>query len=261
MTLFNRLPLHDQVNDIVGDFSSSICSSWPPSARPSGDRAHATQRQLWEDMSHRLVSGVQAWIRTARQWGAHAHRVHWSGQPGTAGRDASGFSGMGTLVTSITQTPQVWLFDHQTAELWPPVLNWGTPSRLFPEGLVEDMFDAYVCLLNRLAADDAAWLEAAPLTLFRNAAPGQAAYNATGKGLFPGKLWAFFQAGPRTPEALAVATPPRGCCMAKFSVGQDSMHVFCRTRESAGELGRRGDGKAKEVVAVAGAVLAGATSL
>lgn len=43
LTLFNRLPLHDQVNDVVGDFSSSTCSPWTPfPAHPSGNAPSAS---------------------------------------------------------------------------------------------------------------------------------------------------------------------------------------------------------------------------
>ena len=156
---------------IVGDFSSLNLLVVEAAVGASfRDRAHAIQRQLWEDMSHRLVSGVQVLRELARRGKPARMPIVFTGAVslGTAGRDASGFSGMGTLVTSITQTPQVWL-DHQTYEQEGRlVLNWDAVEGLFPEGLVEDMFDAYVRLLNRLAADDAAWLEAAPLT----SAPG-----------------------------------------------------------------------------------------
>ena len=52
MTLFNRLPLHDQVNDIVGDFSSlNLLVVDAASGVSFRDRAHAIQRQLWENNS------------------------------------------------------------------------------------------------------------------------------------------------------------------------------------------------------------------
>lgn len=264
MTLFNRLPLHDQVNDIVGDFSSLNLLVVEAAVGASfRDRAHAIQRQLWEDMSHRLVSGVQVLRELARRGKPARMPIVFTGAVslGTAGRDASGFSGMGTLVTSITQTPQVWL-DHQTYEQEGRlVLNWDAVEGLFPEGLVEDMFDAYVRLLNRLAADDAAWLEAAPLTLSETQRRARLAYNAT-EGPLSGETLGslFLRQARRTPEALAVMTSTR-----MFSYGE----VLRRAGSVARILSNQGVGRGElvgvvtekgweEVVAVAGAVLAGA---
>lgn len=52
-------------------------------------------------------------------------------------------------MTSLTQTPQVWL-DHQTYEQdGALMLNWDVVEGLFPEGMVEEMFCAYVDLLQR----------------------------------------------------------------------------------------------------------------
>lgn len=44
LTLFNRLPLHDQVNDVVGDFSSlNLLGPWTPfPAHPSGNAPSAS---------------------------------------------------------------------------------------------------------------------------------------------------------------------------------------------------------------------------
>ncbi|HVT61657.1 MAG TPA: amino acid adenylation domain-containing protein [Thermoanaerobaculia bacterium] len=67
LTLFNRLPLHPQVNDLVGDFTSltllEVDNSLPG---PFGERARRLQTRLWEDLDHRLVSGVRVLREMAR---------------------------------------------------------------------------------------------------------------------------------------------------------------------------------------------------
>jgi len=60
LTLFNRLPVHPDVNRIVGDFTTltllKVNCSEPASF---GARAGIIQQQLWEDLDHRYYSGVQ----------------------------------------------------------------------------------------------------------------------------------------------------------------------------------------------------------
>src|SRR5262249_9755967 len=57
----------------------------------------------------------------------------------------------------ISQTPQVWL-DHQVIEQdGDLVFHWDAVEQLFPEGLLNEMFEAYVGLLRRLSEGDVIW--------------------------------------------------------------------------------------------------------
>lgn len=264
LTLFNRLPLHDQVNDVVGDFSSlNLLVVDALSGASFRERALGVQRQLWEDMSHRLVSGVQVLRELALRGKPTRMPIVFTGAVslGKAGRDASGFSGMGTLVTSITQTPQVWL-DHQTYEQEGRLmLNWDAVEGLFPEGLVEDMFDAYVRLLNRLAADDAAWLEASPLTLPEAQRQSRIGYNATESPLSGETLASLFlQQARATPDAPAVMTSARTLSYEEVLRRAGAIaHTLAHQGVSRGDLvGVVMEKGWEQVVAVAGIALAGA---
>jgi amino acid adenylation domain-containing protein len=63
----------------------------------------------------------------------------------------------GEQIYGITQTPQVWL-DHQIFELEGTLIfSWDAVEELFPEGLLDDMFEAYCGWLKELATTDAAW--------------------------------------------------------------------------------------------------------
>ena len=65
------------------------------------------------------------------------------------------------VVHGITQTPQTWL-DNKVYEVGGTALgiDWDAPAALFPEGLLDTMFEAYVGLLQTLADDEAAWDDA-----------------------------------------------------------------------------------------------------
>src|SRR5262249_45451543 len=107
---------------------------------------------------------------------------------------------------SISQTPQVWL-DHQVSEdQGELLLNWDAVEELFPDGLLDDMFTAYLSLLGRLASTERAWDETGPLTglpAWQAAERDQA--NDTGAGLPAATLRGLAEAtAARSPDAVAI---------------------------------------------------------
>ena len=170
-TLFNRLPLHPEVDQLVGDFTSMILLAVDLSSPgPFEARARRLQEQLWEDLDHRFVSGVQVLRELARAQGGSRHAampvVFTSTlvEGGTGDRSGIEWFRLGEPVFSISQTPQVWL-DHQVFEERGALLfTWDAVEDLFPAGLLDAMFAAYGSLLARLAAGEAAWGEPARLT-------------------------------------------------------------------------------------------------
>ncbi|MDY7095157.1 MAG: amino acid adenylation domain-containing protein [Acidobacteriota bacterium] len=166
LTLFNPLPLHPQVFDIVGDFTSlALLSVNCASGETFAARARAVQRQLGRDLEHSQVGGVRVLRELARQRGmatAAMPVVFTSSLVDRGPRDEAAPAGEGILgesVFSISQTPQVWL-DHQVYEQNGSLhYNWDAVEQLFPQGLLDDMFEAYGELLNALVHEDRAWNE------------------------------------------------------------------------------------------------------
>ncbi|MDO8341559.1 MAG: amino acid adenylation domain-containing protein [Cellvibrio sp.] len=161
LTLFNRLPLHDQVNDILGDFTSLTLLEidWRGSLNLV-ERMQAIQEQLWSDLEHRLYSGVE-WQRYLTQ--AYGHTVQYPvvltsvlGLP--TSNEAQERKGIDLIKAAadgyaITQTPQVWL-DCQVSD-YDGTLSvvWDSVAELFPEGMLDDMLVAMEqLLLNLLGA-------------------------------------------------------------------------------------------------------------
>jgi amino acid adenylation domain-containing protein/thioester reductase-like protein len=172
LTIFNRHPLHPQVNDIIGDFTSLILLSVDNSGADAFElRARRIQTQLWEDLDHRYVSAVRVIRELTREHGWEAGaampvvftsilNMEGSGQRGRQGEKASQASpeaSGGDELYGISQTPQVWI-DHQVAEAGGTLFyNWDVVEDLFPDGLIADMFNTYCRLLERLADDGQAW--------------------------------------------------------------------------------------------------------
>ncbi|MGG4460874.1 amino acid adenylation domain-containing protein [Brevibacillus porteri] len=168
LTQFNRLPLHAQVGEIVGDFTTLTLLAVELSAGETIlERGRNLQQQLWRDLDHPYVGGVQVQRELAKQTGEHngvAMPIVFTSALGVeqwSGSDSDG-KWLGKLVYNITQTPQVWL-DHQVVEQdGELLLIWDAVEGLFPEGLLADMFTAYCELLHRLTEEDAVWQESAP---------------------------------------------------------------------------------------------------
>ena len=210
LTLFNRMPLHPQVDRIVGDFTSLVLLEVDGTGLGTfEERARRVQDQLWSDLDHRHVSGV----RVLRE-------VH-SGSSGTAAGMPVVFTSTlslperkgsalrraieGEVVFGISQTPQVWL-DHQVAEVDGALrLTWDAIEELFPEGLLDDAWTSYGHFLHELADGEGAWhdpaltlVPASHLALFAEA-------NAT-EAEAPGGLLhePFLEQARRQPERPAV---------------------------------------------------------
>jgi amino acid adenylation domain-containing protein len=162
LTLFQRLPLHPQVNQIVGDFTSTILLAVDCGrAATLVDLAREAQGQLWRDLEHHYVSGVRVIRELARirETGPRPSMpiVFTSGlaqgMPELERLERMQGPGFGEIVHSISQTPQVWL-DHQVYEQAGALLfNWDAVEELFPPELLDDMFAEYAALVQRLARD------------------------------------------------------------------------------------------------------------
>ncbi|MGI5519987.1 amino acid adenylation domain-containing protein [Micromonospora sp. CA-259024] len=164
LTLFNRPPVHPEINSVVGDFTS-VSLLAVPARMDEGftGRVQDVQSRLLRDMEHLSYSGVRVLRERSRRLGAGpgaAMPVVFTSALvlGAPGADpAQGIRFFGDEVYAITQTPQVWL-DHQVSEeAGELVWNWDAVEALFPAGVLDDMFAAYRAMLDRLTTDPAAW--------------------------------------------------------------------------------------------------------
>ena len=177
LTLSNRLPIHPQVNEIAGDFTTLIPLEVDNSIPAStfGERAQRTQQQLWQDLDYRYFSGVRVSRELTRRHNVVGKAIMPVVFTSALALPQQGYEGtlspFGETVFRISQTPQVWL-DHQVYEQNGTLcFSWDAVEELFPTGLLDDMFDAYCVFLKRLATDETAWTE----TSWSLVPPGQLA--------------------------------------------------------------------------------------
>ncbi|MCR6483373.1 amino acid adenylation domain-containing protein [Amycolatopsis sp. OK19-0408] len=269
LTLFNRLPLHEKVPDVVGDFTSLTLLEVDfrePGSFP--DKARALQSRLWRDLDHRHYSGIRVqrdWVRAGGEGrrGATMPVVFTSVLDDGAG--GWGFERFGELVESTSQTPQVWL-DHVVVERDGGVdLVWNVVPELFPDGVLDDMFAAYRAFLGRLAADEGAWAERR--TDFRSPADvrDQRAANATGHewARVPLLHEPFFEVAEREPDRIAVYAADRTLSYGELAERADAVAAALRAGGVAeGEfVAVVLDKSWEQVAAVLGVLRAGAAYL
>ncbi|HKF49643.1 MAG TPA: amino acid adenylation domain-containing protein [Terracidiphilus sp.] len=267
MTVFNRMPLHPEVQEIVGDFTSVNLLDVDLRARESFFAlASRLGRQLWQDLEHRLFSGVNVLRELARRKGSFldvAVPVVFTSALSSSGaiRDASVFSRLGETVYGISQTPQVWL-DHQVMERdGALVFNWDAVEELFPLGLLDAMLKAYCELLDRLAGTDAAWSADTRDLLPASQKEERGTANATSAPPRAGRLEdGFLSQASLRPQAVAIVSSRRSLTYSE--VARSSAAIAHRLRQ-AGVLPNRLVAVVMEkgweqVAAVMGALMAGA---
>ncbi|MCM0760872.1 amino acid adenylation domain-containing protein [Sporomusa sphaeroides DSM 2875] len=160
LTVLNRLPLHSEVNDIIGDFTSvNLLAVDCTMGKPFADQAKSLNAQLFDDLDHRLFSGVEVIRELSRRRDREAALmpIVFTSAIGllqaTEQDEMKGkFTGEG-----ISQTPQVFIDCQAMDGSHGLQVNWDVREGIFPENMVDDMFDSFEVLLNQLAQTDQAW--------------------------------------------------------------------------------------------------------
>lgn len=205
--LFGREPLHDDVDRLVGDFTSSLLLDVDMSQTVTGSqRAHAVQDAMRTAAAHADYPGLAVLRDLGRHHGAQVLApVVFTSALGLGELFAGEVTGaFGDPVWIISQGPQV-LLDAQVTEFDGGVLvNWDVREEMFAPGVIDAMFAHHIADLTRLARGDG-WDEPAPDALPSAQAAVRAAVNATaaepsGETLQDG----FFERAVREPEAPAV---------------------------------------------------------
>ncbi|WP_255218525.1 non-ribosomal peptide synthetase [Nocardia carnea] len=163
---FDREPLHDDVDLLVGDFSSSVLLDVDLSAPMSlTQRGQAITARLREVLGYAAYSGVEVLRDLSRAHGGErilAPVVYTSALSLGELYAPDVRKCLGEPSWTISQGPQVRL-DAQVTEFGGGILlNWDARVSLFPPGLLDIMFDAYVRLVELLLDDDGAWDRQAP---------------------------------------------------------------------------------------------------
>ncbi|MCX4849516.1 amino acid adenylation domain-containing protein [Streptomyces sp. NBC_00893] len=208
LPLFNREPLHPDVEKLVGDFSSSVLLDVDVTGSSSLlERARAFQHTLHTRASHAAYPGLDVLRDLGRLRGEPvlASVVYTSGLDlGELFRD-SVIGAFGEPVWIISQGPQVVL-DAQVVELRGGLLlNWDVREHAFPAGMMDTMFRRHRETIDELLGDDENW----DRVLYEGLPPEQRDVRAKANSVeraVPGGLLheGFFAHAASTPDATAL---------------------------------------------------------
>ncbi|CAF1486244.1 unnamed protein product, partial [Adineta steineri] len=164
LPVFNRLPIHSQVNQIAGDFTTVILLEINlDKIITYYEFLHTVQKQLWNDLEHISYDGV-SFIRDLMQ--VHKTREILVPYVFTCGVDVEDVREKNVQhnmffdqepVYVISQTPQVFL-DHILIEINGCLsINWTYVDSLLRKEMLNHMHDVFIDLLVKLASFDDLW--------------------------------------------------------------------------------------------------------
>ena len=164
VTVFNRLPVHEDIDDIlVGEFNSFLLLGIDSSRVESFvARASRLQAELWSHLENRWVTGVRLMRELASERGVAPGEslmpvVFTSTIAHHEGESVVPTRSPGRWIYEVSQTPQVWMEHHLWEEDDSLLLHVDVVDGLFPEGLIEDLVATYEALIRDLMDDTASW--------------------------------------------------------------------------------------------------------
>jgi mycobactin phenyloxazoline synthetase len=208
--LFDREPVHPDIDQVVGDFTGSVLLEVDLTGPATFlERARSVQRRLHADAERAAYSGVEVLRDLGRVAGEQvlAPVVFTSGLDLGELFDERTRGLFGELVWTISQGPQV-LLDAQITEVDGRILvNWDIRADRFPDGVPRAMFDAFAGLVRDLA-QDVTWTVPVPALLPPAQAAVRARVNATDHPHVPPARTlhgAFFAAAPGRSDPAVIA--------------------------------------------------------
>jgi len=264
LPVFDREELHPDTAMLVGDFTNLLLVELDLSEDlPFAEQARRVQRRLQSDMANAEYPGVAVLRDLARE-----RPGDWMMAP-VVFTSAIGFGELfgpdvrqclGDPVWTTSETPQVWIDQQVTEQDGGLLLNWDVIEELFPPGVIDAMFAAYLDLLGWLREAD--WAAAPPALLPAGQAEVRAAVNDTGPA-HPGRLLHedFFALAARDPCRTALLWGDDG----RLSYGELATQALAVAARLTADGVRPGDTVAvtmakgpDQIAAVLGVLAAGA---
>ncbi len=158
LTLFHRLPLHKQVNELLGDFTVLELFNFK---RILNETIHSgiakVHNELWEDIEHNLFDGIDFQRLIRKNLGiSQEHSLSPVVLTSMLG-DKSGsvyFDGYIGNGYSISQTSQVYLDNKAYENEGGFVAEWDYVEQVFDPLLIKEMHDEYCAVIELFAELD-----------------------------------------------------------------------------------------------------------
>ena len=152
-TFFNRPQIVNDINQVVGDFTDVIVSSINLDySIPFINRVRAIQNDLWLDLEHKVVSGVEILRKLTKERGKNIIMpVVFTSTVGIASEEDA--TVRRKIEYKISQTPQVYIDCQISDENGGAKINWDIRDGIFEEQIIRDMFESFTGLINAICND------------------------------------------------------------------------------------------------------------
>lgn len=216
---FQRLDLHEQVGELIGDFTAvELLAVDLTDPLPLAERAAELHARLLEDLSHPLFTGSEVLAEVSRRGGGGPVLMPVVFTSTLDAPPVTGAPPMGEVVHAVSQTPQVWLDCQVMPRGDSLALSWDVREGVLPDGAADAAFAAYVDLVRRVAADPGTLREPRPVRLPDAQTTARREYNDTAGPVPAGLLHTpVLAAAERTPDATAVWTGERELTFAELA--------------------------------------------
>lgn len=167
LTTLNRMPLEEQVKNLIGDFTSlSLITVDNRGDRTFSQRAADTNKTLFEVLDNHLYTGMEvAREKTRRGTGDKFLMPYvFTSSVGLINNEQSGAM-KGRYRGGISQTPQVFIDCQVMDGEWGLIINWDVRDDIFLKGLPERMFEVFSDRIKELACSADKWNESSLIEL------------------------------------------------------------------------------------------------
>lgn len=162
-TLFNRPSIHKDIFGIVGDFTTVLLLSVDTQQEQTFDQyVKEIQGKIVEQLDKKSMSGIELMREYSKEHDLMGKAVMpvvytsiMDSIDGDSDKEANIFED--SLTYGISQTPQVYLDCQITEKNGTIRINWDVVDEMFPENMVEDMFQTFVLIVNALVEGEQDW--------------------------------------------------------------------------------------------------------
>lgn len=163
-----RPPMHAHIERLIGNFTTSLLLAEEGTSSSFEERAQLLHRQLTTSLEHRYFSGFMALRELNRRRGGgaeaatpvifssvveYSHPQFKQYEVSMAGANLESlFKFSALFIPQILLAPAVVESDGGAL-----FCKWQAASKVFPEGMMQEMFDQYRELLRRLSENERAW--------------------------------------------------------------------------------------------------------
>ncbi|MGA3601232.1 amino acid adenylation domain-containing protein [Lysinibacillus agricola] len=163
LTFLSRHAVHPQVTDIVGEFTSLTLLSIDQQMDTTFiERARKIQKDLWVDLEHNYISGVEV-LRAMTSVQGEATQAKMPVVFTSAlvvpvpDQEDTPIPFKPVSEDGITQTSQVWLDCGVWEDTKRLMCNWDVVEEVYPEGFIKEMFESYWSFVEKVAVDNEIW--------------------------------------------------------------------------------------------------------